>query len=218
MSSSNELQRLLDEEADRLWLARAIASPDAWRLRATNAAGLLSAAAAASVAGLLLQGDSTRQTLQGTNLYIAIGAAIGYVVAVVAFLAASVWPSPGTDKETLRLVDDIWDYCVEEAGPIKRAVWIGSGSAIIAILATALTFVLVLAGYQRSEDANVVIVGGQELDAARALCPGIPEVIPASVMAISTDRILLRLPADFCGEKPAEIELPRDQIVLRYDD
>jgi hypothetical protein len=218
MSNPTEPQRSRDEEADRLWLARAIASPDAWRLRATNAAGLLSAAAAASVAGLLLQGDSTGQALQGMNLFIAISAAVGYVVAVVAFLAASVWRSPETDRETLSLAEEIWDYCVEEAKPIKRAVWIGSVFATIAIIATALTFASLLAGYQRSQNANVVVVGEQELAGVQALCPQIPKVIPVSLRVVSTDRILLRIPADFCGESPAEIEMPKDQVLIRYDD
>ena len=76
-----------ESEAGRLWLARIAAAPDQWRLRGTNAAGLLSGAAAATLIALFTR---SAQLHAGADLAGVVAGAM-YALAVLTYLLASVW-------------------------------------------------------------------------------------------------------------------------------
>jgi hypothetical protein len=203
----------LDEHADRLWLARAISSPDAWRLRATNSAGLLSAAAAATVAGLLFRdGPVSAQA----HSY-AVAAAAFYIVAVIAYLVAGVWPSPRREEVSKALADDIWKYCRDEASRIKRIIALGTISAVLAILATGITLIL-LAANQTSQPARATLsVTAPDVQAAvSALCPHLTTTFDGILEERDARRLRIRLPPDVCGSRPMTLELSRDSVLIRY--
>lgn len=78
-------------ETRKLWLASLLARPSEWRSRAATLAGLLSAAAAASIAGVLF-GPTGPETPYGRALIVLAAAA--YVLAVIAFMGVTVFPNP----------------------------------------------------------------------------------------------------------------------------
>lgn len=203
----------LDDHAARLWLARAIASPDTWRLRATNTAGLLSAAAAATVAGLIFRDGRTSELAR----FFAIGAAIAYIIAVTAYLIAGVWPSPKRDQESRALAEDTWQYCYQEARPIKLIIAAATLSAVVAIMATGATLVAVVNdGRADAKKALVSIVATDTRSSLLGLCPELPPTFQATVEEVTADRLRISLPADECGSAPASLEVRRDDVILKY--
>lgn len=201
-----------DDEADRLWLGRAISSPDAWRGRATNAAGLLSAAAAATVAALLFHPGPGSQTLRLWSFT----AAVGYIAAVVAYLCASVWPSPNEDLETEDLAEAIWDYCLNEARPIKRLALGGTLAAVVAIVATGgAIYVSVQPDVRNEGQATVAIVSSRANAALAGLCPGLTTPFDARVEGVDSERLRVELPAAACGSNGVALVLRRDDVVLK---
>lgn len=213
MSDDNHAEDPLDDHADRLWLARAIASPDAWRLRATNSAGLLSAAAAATVAGLIFRDGPVSDQVR----FFGVAAAVFYIVAVVAYLVAGVWPSPGRDEATEALAEGIWKYCRDEAKPIKWIIAGATVSAVFAIAATGTTLVFI-AGDQSSEPmrARISVTAPDAQAAVSSLCPSLRTTFDGAVEESDSGRLRIELPAGECGSMPTSIELSRDSVILRY--
>lgn len=213
VTEPGQLEDPLDDHAARLWLARAIASPDTWRLRATNTAGLLSAAAAATVAGLIFRDGPTSELAQSFAIY----AAISYILAVTAYLIAGVWPSPKRDEESGAFADDIWEYCRQEARPIKRIIAAATVFAVAAITGTGATLVAVVAD-QRGDarQALVSIVATDTRASLSRLCPDLPPTFQATVEEVNADRLTVRVSADSCGSAPAKLELRRDAVILKY--
>jgi hypothetical protein len=200
-----------DDEAERLWLARAIGSPDAWRLRATNAAGLLSAAAAATVVGLTLRDTPSNGGLKQSAML----AAISYVIAVLAYLVAGVLPSPKRDEGTVTLAEDIWDYCVDEARPIKWAVRIGTAAAALAIIATGI--ILVIAAEDSSAEQRTAVVSFTQPSVSAALqqiCPALKQPVDAKVSFPDSGHVQISVPGGTCGPTRADLLVKRDDVVI----
>lgn len=213
MTEPGQAEDPLDDHAARLWLARAIASPDTWRLRATNTAGLLSAAAAATVAGLIFRDGATSELAR----LFAIVAAISYIIAVTAYLIAGVWPPPKRDEESRALAEDTWQYCHQEAQPIKSIIAAATLSAVTAIIATGATLIAVVNdGRRDAKTALVSIVTTDTRSSLSSLCPELPPTFQATVEEISADRLRIGLPADECGPAPASLELGRDDVILKH--
>lgn len=207
----NSDRETLDDEADRLWLARMISAPDVWRSRATNAAGLLSAAAAASVASLVVGEDSTSSAV---DAFLKV-AAVSYVIAVMFFLAASILGSPQEgDHVSFQLVDDISNYCKKESAPIKLLVRLGAGAAAVAIIATGSSVFYASRADTRLTQASVAFVDSAAYDGIRKVCPNIPQVIEATVEPGAESRLRLHLEPGLCDDTLSEIDVRREDVVL----
>ncbi len=204
---------LTEDEAELLWLGRAIGDPDAWRSRATNAAGLLSAAAAATLVGLLLHGEQ----LSAPARVLAVLAGGGYAVAVLCYLIAAVWPSPPEDKQTLHYADEIWAYCGRESKPIKRMVIGGTVAGAFAVICTAIAVGAVAVGDQHSEKALVTLTSSAP-DEVSNLCPGLPDTFSARVENLTDTRVRLHLPRQTCSNHVRDIELSRSAILIAAQD
>ena len=183
-----------DDEAEKLWIARAIGSPDAWRSRATNAAGLLSAAAAATLAGLVLHGEA----LPGHARFFVGLAGAGYTIAVICYLVGAVWPSPKEDKKTLQFADAIWEYCGRESKPIKRAVFWGTFVGGAAVIATGIAVEITASAQKPIEAASVTFFSQAPVEVTR-LCPDLAHTFHAKVEDISDTRVRLRLARGVCN-------------------
>jgi hypothetical protein len=200
----------LDAHAERLWLERAVGAPDAWRLRATNAAGLLSAAAAATIVGVALL---DRLTVWARASLVA--AAGFYAVSVIAFLVASLWPPPRRgEKESVDFTGDIWAYSEREIRPVRCATRIGAGAAITAILATTVTLLLAaLTPRGGLESATISPASTHARRALEAACPGIPDAFTAEIEYTGAERIRVAPSEGTCGTA-AEVELLRTDVIV----
>lgn len=203
-----------DEQAELLWLGRAVAMPDAWRARATSAAGLLSAAAAATLAALVLRSDHVSTLV--TVLLLLAGA--GYACAVIAYLVGAVWPEPkGKPKDTLRVANEIWHYCTKETKPIRRAVIVGTVLAVIAVAATgaALVVTVVTSTDEPSESAHVTLTREAPAE-LKSACPDLPNDFEAQIEDMSDSRVVLHVEKGVCGDREAEIVVSRASVVILY--
>ena len=210
MGGPSSSDGLSTDDAEKLWLDRAVHEPDAWRARATSAAGLLSAAAAATLAGLLIR----REELAGVVEAAVVVAGVAYTIAVVSYLVGAVWPPPPEDKQTLEYANEIWDYCLSEARPIRNAVLIGSIFGGVAILATGLSFLLAVRAEPQSRSARVALTSSAPARLT-SLCPGLKGIVRASV-ARRESFIRLRVRAGVCGPLPQELELERSAVIVLY--
>ncbi len=202
----------VQEEGIRLWLERVVAAPNAWRSRATAAGGLLSAAAAASLAGLLA---ATRAGLdESVALAVAI-AAVSFVGAVVALLLASVWGSPSIDTATEDFVNTLEDYYANESRPIRRIVYAGAALGAAAVCSTATAALLVVfSDFSRS--AQVTFIDPAARSAALALCPDLRVSTPARVEYLDGNLVAVTLPAGGCtgGGTGYQLIIPRNSVAL----
>lgn len=203
----------LDDDAERLWIARWVAEPDAWRGRASNAAGLLSAAAAATLTGLLLHGDQ----LPPLARVLAGAAAVLYSLAVLFFLSASVHPSPPEDKAAVSYVDEVWRYCAEETKPIKERVQRGTLAGGAAIVATSCAAILVVAWPDPLHRGQVALTDAAPT-AVDELCPNLSAEFPAEIERLDDGRVRLHLGPGVCGEGPEALELDRADVVMTQGD
>lgn len=204
----------IDEHAEMAWNSRIIASPDNWRNRATNAAGLTSAAAAAAVAGVLL----TDRTIPGAAVATAAAAAVAYVLAILVFLVAIVWPSKDRSELTDKAADTIYDLCEEEARPIRRAVRLGCYIAAAAVAATGVTLVLAAQEVPPEEHpVEVVLMGAQTQAAVAELCPAATSPIRAVLIGLPSETVKLRLPEGECelGVSEAVLTLRTSDVLVR---
>jgi hypothetical protein len=205
------------DEVERLWLARTVAGPDSWRARATNAAGLLSAAAAATLAGVFLRNASPSWTRWPG--YFAAGF---FVVSVTAFLIASVYPAPVRGREQVprdKYTETVRAYCERETKPIRIAVWIGTLTAVLAIFATGTA----LAGAFRSSSpprpirparTATVILGVPVMQRLAATCPRLATTFDTRVRdAPNPSQLLIEVPAGSCSGSRRWAAVERTDIV-----
>lgn len=193
-----------------IWLNRIAAAPDAWRARASAAAGFLAAATAATVVALVLQEPHTAPWWARIALLVA---AVSYVFAVILYLLAAVWPSPKQDtREVLDYANAIVDYCNSEAKPIKRAVKIGTTFAVIAIVATAASFLLLL--QPPSHQVMIALNDDQIMQSYRDICPDLQTPFPAQINSYGERTLQLRIPATACGDNSATAVAPYGSITV----
>lgn len=198
----------VEDEAEKLWLARIVAAPNAWRSRATAAGGLLSAAAAAALAGLL-----ARPVDSGDGATLASLSAILFVLAVVAFMAASVWPPPGHTESTDEYSKILIDYCERESKPIRRLVIAGTVLGSLAIGVTAAAALAIASG--RDGQPGFVSFTNSSVEAAvERLCPGLPTPAPAVMKPSSGGRVSVTLLAEECRGESQEIDVAHSYIAF----
>lgn len=222
--------------ADQVWLAHIVGTPDHWRARATNAAGLLSAAAAATLLSVVLGpspgSDATRPA--------AFIAASLYVASVASYLVASVigsprveapedsvaaglrrcapgegQVSPGDRTSVVSRANEIQEYCRQEARQVRRLVWIGTSLAILAICATGVA--AYSAATARAPVVNAVVVAsGTAGESLERLCTKISQPFAATVATRDEGRVELIVAGDECdgGDNPVHINLEASDVAL----
>lgn len=178
-------------------------------MRATNAAGLLSAAAAATLAAFILRNPTTGGVWTRNALTVAAAA---YVLSVVAYLIGATWGSPKQDEDVTDVKDKIIDYCEYEARPIRRAVRAGTILGSVAILSTGLALGTI--AMTTSYSAIVAFREAEEFDAVRRACPAVDSPFKAQVERINESRAALHVPRSLCGNRQARIEVPYDAITI----
>ncbi|TCI98830.1 hypothetical protein [Aeromicrobium sp. IC_218] len=200
-----------NEIARQLYWARIVSSPDSWRTRATSAGGFLSAAAAASLLGLGTVDDPNGAQAVSVSL-----ATILYVAAVGSFLAASVWPSP---SRTISLADDncaneVFEYVADESKPIRKLVIGGGIASVLALLATAVSAMLIVLGDQ-SSSVQVTFRDDPERTAAQHLCSKLPETFRAEMARGATDDLAeITLQPSHCAGRAVTMTIPRQSIIV----
>lgn len=199
-----------DLEALHLSLGQVVASPDVWRARAVSAGGFLGAAAAFSLWGLSQQAAA----FDGLTITVAGTAAVSYVLAVVAFLVASVLPTPQPDLNVEgSLADQVEALAHKETRPIKRLVLIGAAFGTLAIGATTLgSFLVLLKPIQSS--ATVSFVGQEFWSSVEALCPDLKQPFQARLTQDKSGYVRLRIVDEQCGPQNPALVVPRSEIVL----
>jgi hypothetical protein len=224
MSPSPPTPDPMSLEAEKIWVAVVAEAPNAWRARATSAAGLLSAAAAAALTGLLLRGPNE----QDLRLTILIWSAAGsYVLAVLLLLGAGVWPSPpspptgaggssdtstqATEEENDYL-SELTDYCQNEAKSLRRLTIAGSIAGAVAVVATALAAGVLLMPHD--QPATVQVTDSSQRSALATLCPKLRLPMSGTILWIENDRLSVTLPAGECGPRPATIVIPRASALV----
>lgn len=199
-----------DLEALHLSLGQVVASPDVWRARAVSAGGFLGAAAAFSLWGLSQQAA----TFDGLVITVAGTAAVSYVLAVVAFLVASVLPTPKANPDVQgSLADQVEALAHKETKPIKYLVLTGAGLGTLAITATTVGSFLVLLGPVHSS-ATVSFVGREFWSSVETLCPDLTQPFKARLTEDGSGYVRLRIVDDGCGTQNPELVVPRSEIVL----
>lgn len=207
MTHGEDLTR---EEAKRLMLQRLVAAPDAWRGRASAAGGFLGAAAAVSFWGLT---NSTEKFPYDARVAASV-ASVCYVVAVAAFLAASVWHSPKAKSEkTQDFFESTREYVQSEAAPIKRLVRLGGVMAVLAIAATTACS-LTLLEPSGGRPALVVVQDPAQMRAISTLCPGIENPFSATVIESDSVQIVLDVSEVSCRENRSVVTVARDYVVV----
>lgn len=199
----------LHSEAKKLQLARASASPEAWRARAAAAGGFLSAAAVVSLLGLAQQSLRLTMLTKAT----AVAATVFYAMSVLSFLAAVVWRLPKAPVETSNFTKDFLELAAEEAKPIKIAVWIGSVLAGLGVVCTASSAVSVVVD-PAERHVWISIAPGSAQEALKQLCPGLNGIFEARVSDGGTNYLEVHVPAKECGGRGSTISLLRSDVVL----
>lgn len=201
----------VDDEAEKIWLARIAAAPNSWRSRAASAGGLLSAAAAASLAGLLARPATTYEGLAKVTI---LAAAVLYVAAVISLLSASVWPSPKHPaEETDDYAGRLTAYCEKEAGPIRRAVIAGSILGALAVASTAVGAAYLVTKQTRTA-AYVGFSDPEVAAVVKRLCPKLREPLLVQLEELQADHVAVLLPAEGCVGAARQLLLARSAVTV----
>lgn len=203
------------DEALRVWLGRRIGAPEAWRTRGATAGGLLSAAAAATFAGVF----AVHPSVPAPAGALGVSAAVLYVVSVAGLLLAAVYPSPRVEPE--RTEDPagwIDKYVESESRPIRRLVVAGvivGGCAVALAGTSALLVVYVHVGQQ---PATIGIPDRAVRQAIRGVCPGIDVPFAAEIREVGSDRLALSLAPGVCGPDRRVLVIPRTELIVLDSD
>lgn len=201
----------LEVEARRLMLARVVAAPDAWRGRATAAGGFLGAAAALAFVGL----SSSSKRFPDWTLWVAGISTVAYVLAVCAFLAASVWPPPKPRTETTtNYFDTTHDYARDESRPIRRCVIFGACAAASAITGTAICSISLLLPPGAQSGVQVTLRDRADMAALTSLCPGLPNPFQATVLVRGSDGVELVVTDARCPGGRSVFTVPKDSVTM----
>ncbi len=200
-------------EAEKVWLQRLATSPDTWRARATSAGGLLAAAAAASLVGLLTKTSSEYSLVIRSVISLT---AVAYVAAVVCYLRASVYPAPSNwqGATTGNYVRTLEDYVRDEVKPIKRWVAWANGCAAGAVIGTGVAGVLLVAQPAAAYTSKTVLVQNANAFARlHLLCPQLKSPFLADVSKVRDGRMTLRLPPGTCAPYRTDLEVQATDVV-----
>lgn len=202
-----------DKELLAAWNSRLVNSPEIWRARAAGNAGLVSAAAAATAAGLLLR----TEPISGWALRAASIAAGAYALSVVLLIVATVWPAPKTAVTANTLAEAVYNMTSAEVGPIRRFVIGGTCVSAIALLATAAA--LVLAAQESPIDEQRVQVSFRERSvqsAVQSMCPKLTgKSFDATMLGSSSSEVRLQFTTKQCGNPAAILVLQPEDVILR---
>lgn len=221
-------------DAQRIWLTIVAEAATAWRSRATSAAGLLSAAAAASLTGLVLVAPDR---FDAVSRVAAIVAAAAYVVAVSLFLAAGVRPSPRVSddvdsrshshrvgRSTSLFVPsgnwgaDIQKYADIESRPIRRLTVAGGVAAIIAIVATGATGIML--SRPARFHGSVTIVDQKYASGVVSSCPGMHRsaskvvTLSGQIQYSGADTVRIDVSRGVCDKAARVLLLPRAALIV----
>lgn len=209
MSQNDPARDRINEQAEVLWLGRAINAPEAWRTRAASAAGLLAAAAAAIVVGLIVR----QPPPTGASQILGISAAVAFSLSVMASLIAITRPTPSAPvKETHNYADDVWAALAEEAGAIRYWVRLGTWLAAGAILATGVTLISLGLEEQGIQEGWVLLQEDTVLDELGRRCDDSDLPLPAAIRIEASDRIRVSL-EEPCGEIQS-LELDASEVIF----
>lgn len=198
-----------DVEAVRLNLAQIAAAPDGWRARAISAGGFLGAAAAVTLWSLAQQGSR----VGGAASWVASGAALAYLVAVVIFLIASILPPPKFDTTKITgAANQLHASATAEATRVKRMVFLGAGLGGLAIVLTSVSIFLLLMN-PRVERASVSFTDEAERTVAETFCPGLPVVFRATITDDGSEMLRISVLDGGCPEDHADLIVPRIAIL-----
>jgi hypothetical protein len=204
----------VDLEVVRLNLAQIAAAPDTWRARAVAAGGFLGAAAAVSLWGLSQQAAR----FDGLVVFVSATAAVLYVLAVIGFLVASVWPTPKLDANAVgTLADQLHGLALKETKPIKAMVLTAAGLGSLAIGATTLGTFIILLSPVRSE-VLVSFTADEQRAALQRMCPGIPDPFWAKLTDDGSGQVRLEITSSHCGKGHPELTVPRGAALLLNSD
>lgn len=141
-------------------------------------------------------------------------AAVSYVLAVVAFLIASVLPTPKPNPNAKgSLADQVEALAHKETKPIKYLVLAGAGLGTLAITATTLGSFLVLLKPVHSS-ATVSFVGREFWSSVAMLCPRLTQPFEARLTEERSGYLRLRITDDKCDPQNPELVVPRTDIVV----
>lgn len=205
-------RRKAEDEAIGLWLARRAHAPEAWRSRASSASGLLSTAAAAVLLSLLLAPDRVSSLTRVGRCALVI-AVVGYVVAVLSYLIASVIGYPkDRDDDVDGFATASSDYFAAESKPIRGFVYVGTGAAILAILGTAVTVGDIAQADRPSFRGMVSLTPDAEED-VQNFCP---DFSSESIVEIEErdSQVVLQISAKNCGDGAAILRLDASSIIV----
>lgn len=191
-----------------------LAASENWRRRASTAAGLLSAGAAALLAGLIL---GPRHDVPGFVRWLVSGAAACYLTAVIMFLEASTRspvrvkydPETGLMKKAKGRQpsrDEIprekvtaglaWEEAKIQVAPLKKLVFLGKLAAGSAVLLT-ITSVLSLFWLPEPQ-ATVSVYSSETLRHIHSLCPDYKNTSLVSVNSLAERTITFTIPSELC--------------------
>lgn len=202
------------QEAEKLWLQKLVASPDGWRGRAASAGGLLSAAAAAALFGLLSRNGSS---VNGVLRLMVEVTAAAYVLAVGLFLAASVYPAKKLPSTiTTNYIQEMETRIGQEVRPIRRLALAGSTFAVLAVVGTGLTSTLLLTSKPQYSKAVVHLKDNKDATSLRQLCPRVKDSFDAGVSRADQGEVTLRLAPGSCGTDAVYIHVHEANLIARF--
>jgi len=213
----------LTSEAKRAWLTAVVQAPNGWRARATSAAGLLSAAAAATLVGLLTKApvERTYPEIVGT-----VVAGIAFLAAVVLLLLAAVHPSPdgGPDSADNRtqavqlgytafgFADLVEVYCRRDSKPVRRLTVVGGWVGAVAVFATVATGTSIF--FTPSYTSQIEISDEAVKAAFKGLCPAASFPLAVRVKSAASDLTRVRISGQSCGRSEAiTVSLPSSSVI-----
>lgn len=197
------------QEAVRLHLARAAASPETWRARAASAGGFLSAATVVSLWGFSQQVDKLAPTAQ----FAAVLATALYASSVLAFLVAVVFPSPKAPTTTADFTESVLEYSRQESRPIKRWVWVGAAAAGLGVTCTATTAAIMMSG-PPAKHGWVTIRDAQTQKVVSGLCPMLGKAFHATFVESNTGSIEIHLPIAACHDRTRTLQILSSDVVI----
>lgn len=224
-----------DEEslAQDVLLARyriVLGAPDEWRRRATAAAGLLSAAGAALLGGLLLKPVID---IQPAARWTSVVASVLYFIAVSSFMWAATKPPEtiASDPESKELTQtkgepsflssspsDLPKTLFREADlqvkPIRKAVVFGTWTAIFAVGFTLASITLLL---DVSRYGQVTVLSNSMRRSIEAQCPSFSENQSVQITSLDSSNIVFEIPAQQCDGRGLRVALPASDVLVSLD-
>lgn len=208
-----------------------LGAPEEWRRRASTAAGLLSAGAAALLGALLL---GPREEFPYLARHLAAGAGLFYLIAVLAFLHASTRPpttmkfneqtglmektkrsAPRLDKVPRdRILETSFQEASMQVDPLKSWVKLGKIASALAMLLTISAITALL--YAPAQTASVQITNEKLLVHLVQRCPDFTEYATVAIDSATSTTLTFTVPAKLCGGGQTRVAIPATQAMITF--